>query len=122
MINAGSKALPWEPYTGGQPSPSPEYPQEIEIPGSDGKIETSMNGKNLATGRLYYVTYSKGVSYIRNKNTVALPYTPLSESDGVGYIIPCKKGCTYTLSGRNLNENASLGICLLYTSELKNEV
>lgn len=116
MINAGSKALPWEPYTGGQPSPSPEYPQEIEIPGSDGKIETSMNGKNLATGRLYYVTYSKGVSYIRNKNTVALPYTPLSESDGVGYIIPCKKGCTYTLSGRNLNENASLGI-----AEYKNE-
>ena len=38
MINAGSKALPWEPYTGGQPSPSPEYPQEIEIPGSDKDI------------------------------------------------------------------------------------
>ena len=116
MLNAGESPLPWEPYTGGQPSPNPDYPQEIEIPGSDGKIETSMNGKNLATGRLYYVTYSKGVSYIRNKNTVALPYTPLSESDGVGYIIPCKKGCTYTLSGTNLNENASLGI-----AEYKNE-
>ena len=30
MLNAGSTPLPWEPYTGGVPSPSPEYPQEIE--------------------------------------------------------------------------------------------
>ena len=29
MINTGSTAKPWEPYTGGQPSPSPDYPQEI---------------------------------------------------------------------------------------------
>lgn len=29
MLNEGSTALPWEPYTGGQPSPSPDYPQEI---------------------------------------------------------------------------------------------
>lgn len=30
MLNEGSDALPWEPYTGGQPSPSPDYPQEIK--------------------------------------------------------------------------------------------
>lgn len=29
MLNKGSIALPFEPYTGGKPSPSPEYPQEI---------------------------------------------------------------------------------------------
>lgn len=29
MLNSGSEAKPWEPYTGGQPSPSPDYPQEI---------------------------------------------------------------------------------------------
>lgn len=29
MINAGTQALPYEPYTGGKPSPSPDYPQEI---------------------------------------------------------------------------------------------
>lgn len=29
MINQGSTLKPWEPYTGGRPSPSPEYPQEI---------------------------------------------------------------------------------------------
>lgn len=30
MLNKGSSVLPWEPYTGGQPSPSPDYPQEIK--------------------------------------------------------------------------------------------
>lgn len=29
MLHAGSTPKPWEPYTGGQPSPSPEYPQPI---------------------------------------------------------------------------------------------
>lgn len=29
MLNEGDTALPWEPYTGGKPSPSPDYPQEI---------------------------------------------------------------------------------------------
>lgn len=29
MLNAGDTALPWEPYTGGKPSPNPEYPQEL---------------------------------------------------------------------------------------------
>lgn len=29
MVNAGQTLLPYEPYTGGKPSPSPEYPQEI---------------------------------------------------------------------------------------------
>lgn len=33
MLNAGSAPLPWEPYTGGRPSPSPDYPQEIESVG-----------------------------------------------------------------------------------------
>ncbi len=31
MINAGDTALPWEPYTGGKPSPSVEYPQELKV-------------------------------------------------------------------------------------------
>lgn len=29
MLNMGETPLPYEPYTGGKPSPSPEYPQEI---------------------------------------------------------------------------------------------
>lgn len=47
MLNAGDTALPWEPYTGGKPSPSPDYPQEIQSAGDDGNVAISVTGKNL---------------------------------------------------------------------------
>lgn len=47
MLNAGSAPFPWEPYTSGLPSPSPDYPQEIESAGSYGKIGIEVRGKNL---------------------------------------------------------------------------
>ena len=34
MVEEGSTAHPYEPYTGGKPSPSPDYPQEIESVGT----------------------------------------------------------------------------------------
>lgn len=34
MLNAGATPLPWEPYTGGKPSPSLEYPQPIKGTGT----------------------------------------------------------------------------------------
>lgn len=33
MLNSGDTSLSWESYTGGKPSPSPEYPQEIKSVG-----------------------------------------------------------------------------------------
>lgn len=47
MLNSGSTALPWEPYTGGTPSPSPEYPQEIKSVGQDGAISVEVLSGNL---------------------------------------------------------------------------
>lgn len=47
MLNEGSTTKPWEPYTGGAPSPSPSYPQEIESAGQDGEIGVEVLGKNL---------------------------------------------------------------------------
>lgn len=44
MFNEGRTAQPFEPYTGGKPSPSPDYPQEVK--GID-KIEGKIVGKNL---------------------------------------------------------------------------
>ena len=43
MLNSGSTALPWEPYTGGAPSPSPDYPQEIKSVGDSGTINVSLS-------------------------------------------------------------------------------
>lgn len=44
MFNEGQTAQPFEPYTGGQPSPSPEYPQEIK---AVNELSGVMSGKNL---------------------------------------------------------------------------
>lgn len=50
MLNTGSTALPWEPYTGGKPSPSPDYPQEIVSAGGDGNLNMMVRGKNIFPG------------------------------------------------------------------------
>nr|DAO46192.1 MAG TPA: hypothetical protein [Bacteriophage sp.] len=49
MLNLGSEALPYEPYTGGKPSPSPEFPQEIVSVGGSGNIGVEITGKNLSS-------------------------------------------------------------------------
>lgn len=57
MLNAGSTALPWEPYTGGQPSPNPDYPQEIR----------SVKGKNLLKNTATSQTIN-GVTFTVNED------------------------------------------------------
>lgn len=47
MFNEGDSIKPYEPYTGGKPSPSPEYPQEIESVGDAGEININVQGANL---------------------------------------------------------------------------
>lgn len=48
IVVSGDKNVIYEPYTGGKPSPSPEYPQEIVSVGGNGSIEVNVRGKNLA--------------------------------------------------------------------------
>lgn len=57
MINVGSSALLYEPYTGGKPSPSPEYPQEIVSAGESGNITVEVGGKNLLKPNSYNTYY-----------------------------------------------------------------
>lgn len=47
MLNKGAEEKPYEPYTGGKPSPSPEYPQEIVSAGESGNINVEVKGGNL---------------------------------------------------------------------------
>lgn len=47
QIETGTEATDYEPYTGGQPSPSPDYPQQIVSAGNSGNIEVNVRGKNL---------------------------------------------------------------------------
>ena len=52
-LNEGSKSIPYEPYTGGKPSPSQEYQQEVKNSGkwNEGtqkyEVSVKVTGKNL---------------------------------------------------------------------------
>lgn len=59
MLQKGSVATAYEPYTGGKPSPSHEYPQEIS---NISKAELKVAGKNLAG-----VDESDNVNFILRK-------------------------------------------------------
>lgn len=56
IIGIGSAALPFEPYTGGKPSPSPDYPQEIQSAGDDGNLNVIV--KNPDNEQMQSVSFS----------------------------------------------------------------
>ncbi len=47
ILSIGRTQIPYEPYTGGKPSPNPDYPQQIVSAGNSGNIEVNVRGKNL---------------------------------------------------------------------------
>lgn len=82
QIEIGTEATDYEPYTGGQPSPSPDYPQEIVSAGSDGKIGVEVRGKNL-----FELTGIRDNEYLRiekieNNTIYARPTNMNAESPG----------------------------------------
>ena len=113
MICEGTVAKSWEPYTGGKPSPSPDYPQEIQSAGDDGSIGIEVHGKNIFGGRYYYASYANSILIIngnKKEEEVKLPYAPKYENFGVCKVIKCKKGKTYVISVTNPNKNATIGM------------
>lgn len=59
MFNEGQTAQPFEPYTGGKPSPNPEYPQEIK---AVNELSGVMSGKNLLKPYGSYPKTGRGIT------------------------------------------------------------
>nr|DAQ03917.1 MAG TPA: hypothetical protein [Caudoviricetes sp.] len=106
MVNLGSEALPYEPYTGGKPSPSPEYPQEIVSVGGSGSIGVEITGKNLFGGKTFADKIVElGGSLNETNKTVAVSAKLMS--DKVIYNFPdSSKQYTVILHG----SNSSVGV------------
>lgn len=66
MFNEGNSIKPWEPYTGGKPSPSPEYPQPIVSSGDDGSIGLDITGANLINASSIKSEERNGVKLTNN--------------------------------------------------------
>lgn len=95
MFNEGNSIKPYEPYTGGKPSPSPEYPQEIESAGDGGSVTVKVTGKNL-----FPVVTSANLSKI-NKPDGGVRY---------GYVFYVPVGSSVAASGNaNVYTNCYVG-------------
>ena len=70
QIQYGNIATDYEPYTGGQASPSPDYPQEIVSAGDSGEINFNVGGKNLLDTTKGSLTVGK--PYVVNGRTYLL--------------------------------------------------
>ena len=51
QLESGSTATSWEKYTGGQPSPNPDYPQQVKV--VKGENVVSVQGKQLLDTSVY---------------------------------------------------------------------
>lgn len=109
MLNTGTSTLPWEPYTGGQPSPSPKYPQEIVNAGANGEICIEVRGKNL-----FELTGIRDNEYLRiekieNNTIYARPTNMNAESPG---------STNYSNGWVNFSEKIKVISGILYTISL----
>ena len=79
-ITENERLSSWEPYTGGKPSPSPEYPQEIVSAGESGTINVSISDSGSQSQSLTLATPNglPGVPVSKDGN-----YT---DADGQQYI------------------------------------
>ena len=60
QIEAGSTATPYEPYVGGIPSPSPDYPEPVNV--VTGEQTVTVTGKNLFDANYFKTaTYTTGI-------------------------------------------------------------
>ena len=107
MLNVGSTALPWEPYTGGQPSPSPAYPQEIK-----GVEHVVNSGAQLFDAKS--VVYANNASSARDitRTNTGVKFTTVAFNNSVGvfsenpiaYTGPCTISCDITASTNEFNK------------------
>lgn len=95
MLNAGDTALPWEPYTGGAPSPSPEYPQDII---STGTVST---GKQLFNASTIQAITKNGVTLTNNGDgSIAVKGTATAQTSTNFVEVNLEPG-QYRISGGN---------------------
>lgn len=101
QIEEGTSKTDWEPYTGGKPSPSPDYPQEIKVLENP---QLYIAGRNLAdisrakysatyTGSDYVERISNGIRINITSNANRIVTIPFNGKRGCKYYVSynCKK-------------------------------
>lgn len=115
QIEIGTEATDYEPYTGGKPSPSPDYPQQIVSAGSDGKIGVEVRGKNLVD------IYGYSASDIPSPEAERVSFntygTTLSTTEKTDKLIVNQK----IIDGASINSYTSGYFCIGINRKLEND-
>lgn len=106
----------WEPYTGGKPSPSPQYPQEIKGIGESGNINVTVAGAQLFDITKYSTSISQ---WIITDNRIAIE-NPTSTYLTIIYTIDVLPNTNYTLSSIIHNDVAGTNSMHIVVSIIKN--
>ena len=115
QICKGNTALPWEEYSGGVASPSPEYPQDIVNIGDDGSVAVTVYGTNL----LDYETWKQaGATYATATFADNGVILTTAEDRGDGFTnytnkfskVPCVPGVKYILTWEHSGANGMVYI------------
>lgn len=85
MFNAGSAVLPYEPYTGGAPSPSPDYPQDIISTGTVSTGAQLLNADTIVQGMISTETGAESESsvFVRSDYIPVKPGDYILSGDGI---------------------------------------
>ena len=118
MLELGSTASPYEPYTGStssqiMPSPNPDYPQTVNV--VSGEQTVKVVGKNLLNADRPSTTY-QGITYTNNGDG-SIYFSGVSNQVSSYYVgeqggIHLKAGQTYTISANNEAINSSVAVRL----------
>lgn len=98
MLTKNLEATSYEPYTGGIPSPNPDYPQEIK---SVVNPTVKVCGKNLFDSKKFPIILGRGV----DSNT-GITYQTMS-----GKYCATEKYIPFPYSGKKISFNASMSLC-----------
>lgn len=121
QIEKGDKATQYEPYTGGKPSPSPDYPQEIKNVGKWNEetqkceVDVRVTGKNLFNKEL-----------VRNAPIISYRYVPIRVGKGAKVSVSYSKQLTtglgfYVLISKDLG-SPNTPYVWLYHSSVSNNI
>ena len=113
MLNAGSAPLPWEPYTGGRPSPSPDYPQGIESVGM--KWSTGENLLDISQWNVYNITY--GLTMMIDEDGYFQLEGIFDNRAGAGNIGKCMFRFMWTTTGTIFPDGVRIAAKMLEMSE-----
>lgn len=106
MITEGQTASPYEPYTGGKPSPSHDYPQQIKNVGKWNEekqkyeVDVRVTGKNLFDKDSVQLNVEFG-----NANS---DFISMKDGWFVSDFIPVFSGKTYFISGKKIGYGCKL--------------